>query len=54
LVNTDRDDASAEGAEPAREEHAREPNKISATTKYSFTGRNLTAYGALLPVAAML
>jgi hypothetical protein len=53
-VNTDRDDASAEGAEPAREEHSREPNKISATTKYSFTGRNLTAYGGLLPVAAML
>ncbi|MFN7649158.1 MAG: hypothetical protein ACK6DY_16290 [Acidobacteriota bacterium] len=54
MVNTDRDDASAEGAEPAREEYSREPNKISATTKYSFTGRNLTAYGALLPVAAML
>ncbi len=54
MVNTDRDDASAEGAEPARGEHSREPNKISATTKYSFTGRNLTAYGGLLPVAAML
>ena len=53
-MNTDRDDASAEGAEWARGEHSREPNKISATTKYSFTGRNLTAYGGLLPVAAML
>ena len=54
MVNTDRDDASAEGAERARGEHSREPNKTSATTKYSFTGRNLTAYGGLLPVAAML
>ena len=54
LVNTDRNDASAEGAEWARGEHSREPNKTSATTKYSFTGRNLTAYGELLPVAAML
>ncbi len=54
MANTDRDDASAEGAERARGEHSREPNKISATTKYSSTGRNLTAYGGLLPVAAML
>ena len=53
MVNTERDDASAEGAEPARGKHSRELNKISATTKYSFTGRNLTAYGGLLPVAAM-
>ena len=30
------------------------PNRISAATKYSFTGKNLTAYGGLLPVAAML
>ncbi|MFN7541493.1 MAG: hypothetical protein ACK5TN_01675 [Acidobacteriota bacterium] len=30
------------------------PNKISAATKYSFTGKNLTAYGGLLPMAAML
>ncbi len=35
-------------------EASRGPNKISAATKYSFTGKNLTAYGGLLPVAAML
>ena len=31
-----------------------EPNKISASTPYDFEGRNLTAYGGLLPVATML
>ncbi len=54
MVKTDRDDGSAEAAEQARGEQSREANEISAATKYSFTGRNLTAYGGLLPVAAML
>jgi hypothetical protein len=54
LVKADRDDGSAEAAEQARGEQSREANLISAATKYSFTGRNLTAYGGLLPVAAML
>lgn len=31
-----------------------EPNKIGAATPYDFDGRNLTAYGGLLPVATML
>jgi hypothetical protein len=31
-----------------------EPNKIGASTPYNFEGRNLTAYGGLLPVATML
>jgi Transposase DDE domain group 1 len=31
-----------------------EPNKIGASTPYDFEGKNLTAYGGLLPVAAML
>lgn len=31
-----------------------EPNKIGASTPYDFTGKNLTAYGGLLPVATML
>src|SRR5688572_16881703 len=30
------------------------PNKIGASTRYDFEGRNLTAYGGLLPVATML
>lgn len=31
-----------------------EPLKIGASTPYDFSGRNLTAYGGLLPVATML
>jgi hypothetical protein len=31
-----------------------EPNKIEASTPYQFNGKNLTAYGGLLPVATML
>jgi hypothetical protein len=31
-----------------------QPNKIGAFTPFDFSGRNLTAYGGLLPVATML
>ena len=31
-----------------------EANKIGAATPYHFEGKNLTAYGGLLPVATML
>src|SRR5260370_155372 len=31
-----------------------EPNKIASTTHFDFEGKNLTAYGGLLPVATML
>jgi len=31
-----------------------EPNKISASTPYDFSGKNLTPYGGLLPVITML
>lgn len=54
MVKADLAEVSAEGAQQASDEQWREPNKINAATKYSFTGRNLTAYGGLLPVAAML
>jgi hypothetical protein len=33
---------------------ASEPNKISASTPYDFSGKNLTPYGGLLPVITML
>ena len=33
---------------------APEPNKIDASTPFDFSGRNLTPYGGLLPVATML
>jgi len=37
-----------------RRNHARQPNKISASTPYDFSGKNLTPYGGLLPVITML
>jgi hypothetical protein len=50
------------GKKHKRKTHARqasaathsEPNKIGASTPYDFSGKNLTAYGGLLPVARML
>jgi hypothetical protein len=36
------------------QERPSEPNKIEASTPYQFNGKNLTAYGGLLPVATML
>jgi hypothetical protein len=35
-------------------ELASEPNKIAANTPFNFSGKNLTPYGGLLPVATML
>src|SRR5215469_17899818 len=35
-------------------EPMQEANKINASTPYDFEGKNLTAYGGLLPVATML
>jgi len=37
-----------------RRNNARQPNKISASTPYDFSGKNLTPYGGLLPVITML
>jgi Transposase DDE domain group 1 len=36
------------------EEVIAEPNKIAANTPFNFSGKNLTPYGGLLPVATML
>ena len=41
-------------AKQGPEEVIGEPNKIGASTPYDFEGKNLTAYGGLLPVATML
>jgi len=30
------------------------PTKINASTRFDFAGKNLTAYGGLLPVATLL
>ena len=36
------------------EEVSSEPNKIGPATPYDFDGKNLTAYGGLLPVGTLL
>ena len=41
-------------ARQGREDTHPEPNKIGASTPYDFSGKNLTPYGGLLPVATML
>jgi hypothetical protein len=41
-------------AKQGPEELIREPNRIGVSTPYDFEGKNLTAYGGLLPVATML
>jgi len=38
----------------ASEQDNREPNKIGAATAFDFSGKNLTPYGGLLPVATLL
>ena len=41
-------------AKQGSEDGASGPNKISASTPYDFSGKNLTPYGGLLPVITML
>ena len=41
-------------AKQAAEEVIAEPNKIGASTPFNFSGKNMTPYGGLLPVATML
>jgi DDE family transposase len=41
-------------AKQGAQANSSEPNKIGASTPYDFKGKNLTAYGGLLPVAIML
>lgn len=54
MVKPDLEATLADAAGRAPGEDTREPNKINAATRYSFGAKNLTAYGGLLPVAAML
>ena len=49
--NKDSEKAPAKQGSPAA---APEPNKINASTPFDFSGKNLTPYGGLLPVATML
>lgn len=53
-MNNKREHSDKRPAEQGAEEVIAEPNKIGASTPYDFEGKNLTAYGGLLPVATML
>ena len=54
MVKRSRKDIEKTPAKQGPDERIPERNKIGASTPYDFEGRNLTAYGGLLPVAAML
>lgn len=53
-MNNNREDNFKKRAAQGVDAVSSEPLKIGASTPYDFTGRNLTAYGGLLPVATML
>src|SRR5207244_8303591 len=54
MVSNEKEHRKKKPARQAFQESTSEPNKIGASTPYEFTGKNLTAYGGLLPVATML
>ena len=54
MVSNEKEHRKKKPAKQAFQETASEPNKIGASTPYEFSGKNLTAYGGLLPVATML
>src|SRR5437899_10218924 len=54
MVNNEKEHRKKKPAKQAFQETRSEPNKIGASTPYQFSGKNLTAYGGLLPVATML
>jgi hypothetical protein len=54
MVNNNREHSEKKAAGQGTEADIPEPLKIGASTPYDFRGRNLTAYGGLLPVATML
>ena len=54
MVTNEREHSSESRAKQAFNEVNSSPNKIGASTPYDFSGKNLTPYGGLLPVATML
>jgi len=54
MVINKKKDTDKTSAKQGAETSSSEPNKIGASTPYDFEGKNLTAYGGLLPVATML
>jgi len=53
VKNRQQDNEKTRAQQGAETTHS-EPYKIGASTPYDFEGRNLTAYGGLLPLATML
>src|SRR5215468_7213874 len=54
MVSNEKEHRKKKAARQGFQETHSEPNKIGASTPYEFSGKNLTAYGGLLPVATML
>lgn len=54
MVNSKKQHTAKKRPPQASAPAVREPNKINSSTPYDFDGKNLTAYGGLLPVATML
>src|SRR5256885_14517973 len=54
MVRHEKEDRKKKPARQGFEETDSQPNRIGASTPYQFSGKNLTAYGGLLPVATML
>jgi len=54
MVNNKKEHSDKKPARQGAGEDSAEPIKIGASTPYDFAGKNLTAYGGLLPVATML
>ncbi len=54
MVNEQEQDSGRRPANQGVRDVIPEPNKIGASTPYDFDGKNLTAYGGLLPVVTML
>jgi hypothetical protein len=54
MVTNRRQHSSESPVKQALNEVYPSPNKIGASTPYDFSGKNLTPYGGLLPVATML
>src|SRR5215467_2071517 len=54
MVNNKNEDTQKRPAKQGTERVISKPLKIGASTPYDFTGTNMTAYGGLLPVSAML
>jgi len=54
MVNRQEQDSDRRPANQGVRDVTPEPNKINASTPYDFDGKNLTAYGGLLPVGILL